>query len=176
VAGNTPANHPFTGFPGYLRGEEFHERHGNLAVGSACPTLDSAWVELYSSVNYNDLGDDVFVFPIGVITSANTFYQDYPSRLQRDPYFGTNDFAGKARSVRWCLPPGAAYEVFQGNLTGAHGFLNGTGAVAEIADLGTPALTYPYGGGNVSQNISSGQYLETGADTLGWVGTPDQTR
>jgi hypothetical protein len=162
VAGRTTTNN-VPCYPGTLHAKEFHERHGNLAIGTSCPTLDDAWVEFYSLGFFNDYGSD---------GSGQIRYVDYLSRLSQNPYFGANDFADKAQSVRWCLPPGAGYEVFQGNQSGPYAVLNGTGTVAEIADLNVPGITLS-DGAIANQRISSGIFVGSGDPVNGWNGVPD---
>jgi hypothetical protein len=151
-------------FSGYIRGKEFHERHGNAIRGSACPTLNDAWVELYENSDYNEFGDD----------TGQIYRTDYPSRDQRDnAAFGTNDFDGKASSVRWCIPAGSSFAMFDGHLSGSSVVLNGTGHVAEIANFNQPDMVYPHGGGGMNDSITSGQFQPNVVDPQGLVGTPD---
>jgi hypothetical protein len=162
VGGSNLGYYPAQG--GYIRGKEFHERHGNNGPNAGCPTLDRAWVEFYSQTDYNNdnWGD----------ASGQIFYQDYATQSLRNPDFGVNNFAGKAQSVRWCLPPGTFYQVK--NASGASAYLAGSGVVVEGGNLNL--LTYPNGGGNAGQSITSGQFIVDGSNPSGqWSGFPDSS-
>jgi hypothetical protein len=156
---------------GFIRGMEFHERHGNRAAGSACPTLADAWVELYQNVNYNSFGDD----------SGQIYRINYATRNERNnKQFGSNDFNDKASSVRWCIPQGSSFRVFREAWQGPSSVLNGTGHVAQIADF-TRNVTYTYpdgsaaAGGSLNDSVTSGLFQENVHDPLGWDGVPDDT-
>lgn len=156
---------------GFIRGMEFHERHGNLAAGSACPTLADAWVELYQNPNYNSFGDD----------SGQVYRINYTTRNERNnKQFGSNDFNDKASSVRWCIPQGSSFRVFRESWQGPSSVLNGTGHVAQIANF-TQNVTYTYpdgsaaAGGSLDNSVTSGLFQENVSDQRGWVGVPDDT-
>jgi hypothetical protein len=165
VHGNAPGYTEYAANGGYIRGKEFHERHGNQAPNAGCPTPDKGWVEFYSGTAFNSHGND---------PSAQILYQQHTYRDYRSSYFGHNVFS-PPRSVRWCLPPGTSYQFFKGNQSGPYGYLNGTGHVAQIDDLTPGWLTYPYGGGPVGGTIESGVFIDSYQDPQGWTGTPDDS-
>lgn len=154
-------------FGGFYRGMEFHERHGNGAVGSACPTLDQAWVEFYEGVSYNAFGD----------SGGQMHRTNYVTRDERDGYLGSNDFNDKAHSVRWCVPPGSSIQVFKDVWTGGFTYLNGSGQVMEVADLSN--FTYQYStdgsgvGANTTGSITTFQFVEGYTDPNGIRGFRD---
>jgi hypothetical protein len=148
---------------GFIRGKEFHERHGNNGANTACSTLDSAWVEFYSQKTFNNNGTD---------SSGQIFYQNYATRNLRNPDFGANYFAQKAQSVRWCLPQGTSYQVRNAN--GSTGYLTGAGVVMGIADLSQES--YPYGGSvSANQSIRYGYFISGYSDPAGWPGIRDDS-
>jgi hypothetical protein len=173
--GAAPGFSPATPYPnvaGFLRGMEFHERHGNLAVGSACPTLQDAWVEFYENENFNSFGND----------PGQVYRINYTTRDERENwFFGANDFNDKATAVRWCIPQGSSFRVYHDVLSGPSAVLNGTGQVAQIANLGFGSVyTHPDGsaaaGGTLTDSITSGVFQENVDDPLlGLVGVPDAT-
>jgi hypothetical protein len=162
---------PYAAFGGFIRGMEFHERHGNAAAGAACPTLADAWVELYQNPNYNNFGDD----------SGQIYRTNYSTRNERNnKAFGTNDFDGKASSIRWCIPVGSSFRVYDQHWAGASSVLKGTGHVAEIANLSQGStFTYPDGqqaaGGTMNDSITSGQFQDDASGSVGLMGVPDNS-
>jgi hypothetical protein len=152
---------------GFYRGIEFHERHGNMAPASACPTLDDAWVEFYENTNFNNGGD----------TNGQLFRSNYSTSNERNGYFGTNDFNDKATSVRWCVPPGSSIQIYRDFWEGPFTYLKGTGQVAEIGDLSD--WVYPYTtnsnavGGTLSGSFTTFQFLPNQSDPLALPGVPD---
>jgi hypothetical protein len=158
---------------GFYRGMEFHQRHGNAAVGSACPTWDNAWVEFYEQVDYNEFGDG----------NGQVFRSNYVSRDERDGYLGSNDFNDKAHSVRWCVPPGSSVQIFKDLWQGGFTYLNGSGQVMEAGDLNN--FTYPYstngtglgdsvaGAGSNPGSISTFQFVDGHSDPNGINGAAD---
>jgi hypothetical protein len=162
---------PYAPFFGFIRGMEFHERHGNHAPGSACPTLPDAWVEFYQDPNYNSFGDD----------AAQVYRINYTTRNERDrKNFGANDFNDKASSVRWCIPQGSSFKIFRDGLSGPTAVLNGTGHVAQIADF-TKGVTYVHpdgslaAGGSLDNSVTAGLFQENVTDLQGLTGVSDDT-
>jgi hypothetical protein len=152
----------YPAYGGYLRGVEFHERHGNTDPSSPCPTLDKAWVEFYQNANFNSYGDD-----------PGTYYRiDYPTRdAKNGKYMGTNNFNDTASSIRWCIPPGHSFAMFRDVWAGPYQFLNGTGNVRSVTNLSS--YNYAYGGGNMNDSITSYSFYENYTDPSGWSGTYD---
>ncbi|HXI54990.1 MAG TPA: hypothetical protein VNO55_02950, partial [Polyangia bacterium] len=146
---------PFPGYPGFIRGIEFHERHGNFGGSTACPTLADAWVEFYENPNFNNEGAD----------GGQTFRVSYPERSERSAVLGTNSFNDKASSIRWCLPAGASFKVFRDNWSGSSAVLNGSGKVVGVTNLAT--ISYPSGGGNMNDSISTFVFQENVTDSQG---------
>jgi hypothetical protein len=154
---------------GFVRGMEFHERHGNAGVGTACPTMADAWVEFYADPNFNNFGNG----------PGQMYRIDFPSYAERDNQnFGINDFNDKATSIRWCVPTGASFLVYNqeasggGILSGSTAELSGTGGVVEISDL-TQVPPYPHGGGSMNDSIRAGVFQITDDDPQRLVGAPD---
>jgi hypothetical protein len=160
--GGNPWFGSYPAYGGYVRGVEFHERHGNGDPSSSCPTLDTAWVEFYENANFNSNGGD-----------AGQYYRiDYNTRDAKDGHnMGTNYFNDKASSVRWCIPSGHSFQIHKDAWSGSYALLTGSGNVRYIANLGSN--TYPYGGGNCNDSITSYYFRENYVDSKGWLGTYD---
>lgn len=99
---------------------------------------------------------------------------------ERNGFWGVNDFAAKAASVRWCVPPGSSIQVYGGRWAGPFTFLTGYGQVMEVPDLS--AHTYPYAtsvggspGGSVSGSIETFKFVENYTDPQGIAGVSDPT-
>ena len=153
---------------GFIRGMEFHERHGNAAVGSACPTWDNAWVEFYEQTNFNNFGDG----------NGQVFRVNYATRDQRPGYLGANDFNDKAHSVRWCVPPGSSIQVFEDSWEGGFTYLNGSGQVMDAADLRNFQYPYTTNGSEVGDtttgSITTFQFVDGHTDPQNGIsGSPD---
>ena len=155
---------------GYYRGVEFHERHGKAAIGSACPTMDDAWVEFYEQTAFNNGGDD----------NGQLFRSNYTTRDERNGYFGANDFNDKASSVRWCLPSGSSIQIFRDFWQGPFTYLNGNGQVAEIQrPPGRRPLSLHHrlqcAGGITRGELTTFQFLAGYSDPQGLSGNPDES-
>lgn len=152
---------------GYYQGVEFHERHGSSAPGSACPTMDDAWVEFYQDPEFNDDGG----------TAGQLYRANYPSAREHSRFMGDNDFNDKTRSVRWCVPPDSSIQIFHDVWSGEYAYLNGTGRVAEIADLSS--FKYPYStdsnqpGTSLTGSITSFRFQPGVTDPQGTAGLPE---
>ncbi len=158
-------NGPCSSYPpysNYLRGVEFHERHGNNGPGTACPTLADAWVEFYEHPDFNNYGDN-----------AGQYYRiDYTERdAKNGKNMGANYFNDKASSMRWCIPAGHSFKFYRDNWSGSYQYLNGTGDVRSIQNLN--GSNYAYGGGSTNDSITSYYFEENHVDSLGWYGDYD---
>jgi hypothetical protein len=90
---------------------------------ATCTTVGDAWVELYDD---NTFGDRSLMI-------------DYPDRFLEDyrNYDHAEGFEDKASSVRWCLPPGVTYRLWEDKnpCSGDHVDLVGDGAFHAISNL-----------------------------------------
>jgi hypothetical protein len=126
----------------------------------ACPTsMRDAWIEFYDTT---DLGGGSLI-----LDWLDTNGRDQSSSLLNTADFTqTEDFNDQARSVRWCMPPGAWFTVWQdAQHQGLSYTFTGDGTVHEIADLGNFNYTgssTPLGG-----SISSGNWGLWDDDTDG---------
>jgi hypothetical protein len=150
----------------FLRGIEFHERHGNYGVATSCPTLDDAWVELYEGAEFSRFA----VF--GATAGGDRSYRlDYANRFTRSSASIGEDPGGTS-SIRWCLPPGSSVEIFNAALqAGSWAALNGTGSVAEIHSL--TGLVYPHGGGPIEDHVVSLKFVDNSTDPQALSSVPD---
>jgi len=164
VHGNgLPFSGDYASTNGFIRGKEFHERHGDAAPWTACPTMNDAWVEFYSERNF-DLDEG----------TGQILRIDYARRQERNyRIFGQPDFNDKAKSVRWCIPSGSSFQVFHDlDFTGPSGLLLGTGHVRGVASFQNKS--YPNGGTNLDNSITSGMFrfgVSSSADAI--PGAPD---
>jgi hypothetical protein len=163
VYGNgNPWNQHFQAHGGYLRGVEFHERHGNLGQATACPTLSDAWVEFYEHRDFNSYGENL----------GQYYRVDYNERdAKNGKAMGSNYFNDKASSIRWCIPTGNSFKFYRDNWSGPYQYLNGAGDVRYITNL--EGLQYAHGGGRANDSISSYHFHENYVDSLGWYGYND---
>lgn len=149
-------------YPGYIRGMEFHERHGNLGAGTACPTLADAWVEFYEHPNFNSYGEN----------SGQYYRVDYNERdAKNGKDLRTNYFNDKASSMRWCIPSGDVFTIYRDAWSGPYEYINGTGDVRYISNLN--GWNYAYGGGSTNDSITSYRFQEDYTDPYGWYGSYD---
>jgi hypothetical protein len=149
---------------GYLRGIEFRERHGNAAAGTACLTLDDAWVEFYEHPTFNSGGGN----------SGQVYRVDYADRDMRNARdLGTNYFNDKTSSLRWCLPAGHSIALYRDPWSGPIQYLNGSGNVRYMTSLS--GLNYAYGGGSTNDSITAYWFVPNYVDASGWYGTWDST-
>jgi hypothetical protein len=134
---------------GYLRGVEFHERHGNWGAGTTCPTLADAWVEFYEHPAFNSSGGN-----------AGQYYRvDYPERdAKNGKQMGTNFFNDKASSIRWCIPVGHSFIMYRDSWSGPYQYLNGTGDVRHLTTL--VGRSYGSGGGSMDNTVTSYHFHE----------------
>jgi hypothetical protein len=94
------------------------------AEPTSCATINDAWVEIFDDHGFAD----------------RTVFVDYADRNLRryDNYNNLEGFNDKASSVRYCLPAGNSYILYNNNTYGGSTVtLSGTGAVGSIFDLGT---------------------------------------
>lgn len=109
---------PCSGPPCSVKFEEFRP-----VPHSTCSTVGDAWVELYDD---NTFGDRSLM-----IDYADRFLEDYRN------YDHAEGFEDKASSVRWCLPPGVTYRLWEDKepCRGDHVDLVGDGAFHAISNL-----------------------------------------
>ena len=90
---------------------------------STCSTIQDAWAELYDDHGFGDRSL--------MIDYADRFREDYRN------YDHAEGFEDKASSVRWCLPPGVTYRLWEDKnpCGGDHLDLVGDGAFHAISDL-----------------------------------------
>ena len=90
---------------------------------SDCDRIQDAWVELYDDDHFNDRGL--------MIDFVDRDLENYTN------YDEVEGFEDKASSVRWCIPSGATYRLWEDkNPCGGTRFdLVGSGVLEEIADL-----------------------------------------
>jgi hypothetical protein len=89
-----------------------------------CADLTDAWVELYDVDSFRDRG-----LMIDFRDRALENYADYDS---------AEGFEDKASSVRWCLPEGVKYRLWEDkNFSGSFYDLLGVGSLQGIANLGS---------------------------------------
>jgi HYR domain-containing protein len=116
--GPLPGLFPCTGAACSVKFEEFRP-----VPHATCSTVSDAWVEIYDD---NTFGDRSLMI-------------DYPDRFLEDyrNYDRAEGFEDKGSSVRWCLPPGVTYRLWEDKEScgGDHLDLVGNGALQSIADL-----------------------------------------
>jgi hypothetical protein len=88
-----------------------------------CSRISDAWVELYDDHGFGDRSL--------MIDYLDRFLEDYTN------YDRAEGFEDKASSVRWCIPPGVTYRLWEHKEScGGDPFdLVGTGTLEEIGDL-----------------------------------------
>jgi hypothetical protein len=90
-----------------------------------CTRIQDAWVELYDDAGFGDRS-----LMIDFVDRNRENYSNYDH---------VEDFEDRTSSVRWCLPPGATYRLWQDKepCSGTHLDLAGSGALDEISDVGS---------------------------------------
>jgi hypothetical protein len=111
--------HDNDGPGGSIKMEEFRNESPQ-----ACPTIDTAWVELYDDRNFGD----------------RSVMIDFPDRTLRnyENYDQVEGFEDKTSSARWCIPPGWRLRLFKNKnpCSGATHDLTNSGSQANFDNIG----------------------------------------
>ena len=91
---------------------------------SAVTRIEDSWVQLFDGPNFT--GRSLTVkYPMDILTLREVATDD-----------GTKGFDDKASSVKWCLPQGHSFVIYQDlNFGGKQLELKGNGAIQQINDL-----------------------------------------
>jgi hypothetical protein len=150
---------------GYMRGMEFHERHGNYMFNNDCPTLDKAWVELYENPGFNSAPNDL----------GRNYHVDIADFMSKPTHsLALNSFNNTASSVRWCLPVGYSFTLYEGlNWSGSYINLAGNGYIRALWNFA--GRGYGHGTGLLDKTVSSYWFNYDDSDPLHEWGDSDDT-